>query len=112
MSQKLSRTLIIVTTLVTALIHLVLLNIFLGKIDLLFTLNGLGFLVLLALFLTQPSFIANQRSLFMYGYIGFTAITILAWFILGDLGDPLGIVTKLDEAILVYALISNMRSVE
>jgi hypothetical protein len=110
MSQKTSKSIIVITTLVTALIHLVLLNILLGKIDIPFTLNGLGFLTLLAVFLIQPSFIVNQRTLFTMAYLGFTTITILAWFVLGDLRDTLGIITKIDELLLILALVLHWRA--
>jgi hypothetical protein len=110
MNQKTSRSLIIITALVTALIHLVLLNILLGKLDLLFTLNGLGYLALLAVFLYPPGFLAQQRRLIYLAFIGFTAVTIAAWIFLGDLSDPVGIVTKLDEVVLIAALLLHRQS--
>jgi hypothetical protein len=110
MNRNTSKTLIVITTLITAVIHLVLLNFLLGKIDIPFTLNGLGYLSLLALFLLQPAFLSGRPSLLYLAYLGFTAVTILAWFFLGDLGDPLGIITKIDEAVLLLALISHWRA--
>jgi Na+/melibiose symporter-like transporter len=110
MNQKTSRTLIIITTLVTALIHLVLLNILLGKLDLLFTLNGLGYLALLAVFLYPPGFLAQQRRFIYLAFIGFTAVTIAAWVFLGDISDPVGVVTKLDEVVLIAALVLHRQS--
>lgn len=112
MSQKTSRTLIIITTLVTALIHLVLLNIGMGKVDILFTLNGLGYLALLAVFLYPPAFLAQQRRLVYLAFIGFTAVTIAAWIFLGGPGkfsNPMGIFTKLDEVLLIVALVLHWR---
>lgn len=109
MNQKNTRLIVIITALVTAFIHLVLLNIFLGKIDVPFTLNGLGYLALLAAFLYRPAFLSGRTAYLYLAFIGFTVVTILAWFFLGDLNDPLGIVTKVDEALLILALVLHWR---
>ena len=83
---------ITVLTLATALIHLVLLNFVMlrafGRFDLLFTLNGLGYLVLLAAYLlTLPGALGDlQRryhNLIRWAFIAFTIVTILAWLALG-----------------------------
>jgi hypothetical protein len=49
---------IIVTALITALIHLVLLSVLIGEVSVLFILNGLGFLALLAAWYYTPGFLA------------------------------------------------------
>ncbi len=90
---------IILLTLVTALVHLVILN--LRSIDLLFTLNGIGYLVLLiALFLPQLS---GYRNLIRWVLILFTAVTIIAWVAVGA-KNILGYVDKLLEVILIVFL--------
>lgn len=114
MNRSALRGVILVTGLITAGVHLIVLNIpFLretGSPDILFTLNGLGYLGLLSLFFTQPTFVAEQWDLFHYLFISFAAVTIVAFFILGGTGfggtevDPLGYLTKLDEVILIAAL--------
>jgi hypothetical protein len=109
MGQNTYRSVITITTLITALIHLVVLNILLGGIDPLFTLNGLGYLVLLAVYLFPPGFLQGRSSLVYIAFIGFTAVTILAWVFLGDLSDPLGIFTKIVEVILLVALVLDWR---
>lgn len=114
MSKSTVRIVILVTGLITAIIHLVVLNIsFLqdvGRPDILFTLNGLGYLGLLALFFLEPVFLLEQWDFLHYIFIGFAAITIVAFFLLGGTGfggtevDPLGYATKIDELILIIAL--------
>ena len=92
---------IIVLTLATAIIHLVILNLGMGTIDPLFTLNGIGYLVLLiALFLPQLS--AN-RGLIRWAFIVFTAVTIIAWIAIGE-KSTLGYVDKLIEVVLIVLL--------
>jgi hypothetical protein len=110
MSRKALRAVILITGLITAVVHLVVLNLLLGKIDPLFTLNGLGYLGLLGAFFLDLPFLAGRRRLVTLAFIAFAAVTIVAWFVLGDLQDVLGIVTKIDEAVLILALFMDMRS--
>jgi hypothetical protein len=93
---------ILVLGLATAVIHGVVLNLMMGKLDLLFTLNGIGFLVLLvAYFLPQ---LRPLHNLVRWGLIAFTAATIIAWVFLGA-REILGYVTKLIEVGLIVALL-------
>jgi integral membrane sensor domain MASE1 len=103
---------IIVTTLVTAIIHLVVLSYLLGEISPLFVLNGLGFLVLLAAWYFTPGFLAGQRTALHIVFILYIIVTIGAWVAIGDIGDPLGIFTKLDELVLLIALVMHLRAPE
>ena len=98
--------LIILTTMVTAIIHLVVLSYLLGEISPLFVLNGLGFLILLGAWYFTPGFLANQRTALHIVFILYTIVTIAAWVAIGDTGDALGIFTKLDEA-LGFGVILN-----
>lgn len=120
MNRSTSRTFILVTGLITALVHLVYLNYVIytteGHLDLLFTLNGLGYLGLLGLFVMQPTFVAEQWEFFHYVFMAFVAVTIVAFLVLGGTGfggtevDPVGWLTKFDELILIFALWSHMRA--
>jgi hypothetical protein len=101
---------IMVTGLITAIIHLVLLNVGMGKIDPLFTLNGLGYLALLAaLFLNIPV-VSKQQPLVHWAFLAFTAVTILAWVVMGRPYSVLGYLTKLDEVVLIVALYLRQRA--
>lgn len=114
MNKSTSRIVIVVTTLITALVHLIWLNIsFLrdtGSPDLLFSLNGLGYLGLLALFLAKPNFLADQWDFFHYIYMAYTFVTIIAFFLLGSLSDVVGLLTKFDELVLIAALWMHLRA--
>ena len=116
MNRSTSRTVILITGLITALVHLVYLNIVMGQLDPLFTLNGLGYLGLLGLFVIQPTFVAEQWEFFHYVFMAFAAVTIIAFLLVGGTGfggtevDPVGWLTKLDELILIIALWSHMRA--
>ena len=110
MNRSVLRTAILILGLVTALIHLVVLNIRMGHLDLLFTLNGLGYLGLLGAFFVNPPIVAGRRRLLSYAFMGFAAVTIVAWVVLGDMDDRLAWATKLDELLLIAALAMNLRN--
>ena len=108
MSKSALRKSIIQATLFTAIVHLVVLNIVAyrdhGSLDPLFTLNGLGYLGLLWLFVANPAIVAGRRSLLHYAYMLYAATTVVAFFIVGDMGDWVGWTTKGVELILIVAL--------
>jgi len=114
MNSSRLRTTIIVLTSITALIHLVLLN--LGGLSILFLLNGIGFFTLLwALLFAKQELIVRLRHWIYYIYIAFSLLTILAYFASwGAQGwsDPLGMFTKIVEALLIVALLMHMRQTE
>lgn len=113
MTRSTLRTLIVVFSLITALIHLILGigslgNGFLGA---LFLLNTIGFLVLLVALLRPFAFLQGQERLVHYGFIAFTAVTILAWLVLnGDFTNILAVVTKIDELLLIIVLWLHLQS--
>jgi hypothetical protein len=97
--------------LITAIVHLVILN--LGGLDLPFMLNGLGYLALLAAYFLPVPFLQNNRNLVRWVFILYTAVTILAWYFLAfsrGQADTLGYVTKLVEAGLIVLLLLDRRS--
>lgn len=109
MNRKTYRTAILVFGLFTALVHLVLLNVLMGGISPIFTLNGLGYLALLWVFFRRPAFLIGRRALLHYVFIGYTAATLLAWVAIGDKSDPIGWITKASEVLLIVALALNLR---
>lgn len=79
-----------------------------------FMLNGLGYIALLIGLLTKLPFLAGRERLVHYAYMGYTAVTILAWVAFGQksLGDPLGPIgytTKAIEVLLIAALLQHLR---
>ncbi len=109
MSRSTLRVVILITGLITALVHLVLLSILIGEVAVLFILNGLGFLALLGAFYFNPTFLANRRRLVHYAFIAYTALTILLW-IPGGTRSLVGYGTKIDEVILLAALWMHLRA--
>ncbi len=89
--------------LATALIHLYL-NVMLGSIDPMMTLNGLGYLALAAAY--ALGLFAGRRKLLVLAFIAFTAVTILGWVALGDksFSTALGQIGWLDKAIEIGLL--------
>lgn len=92
------RVAIIVLTLGTALTHLTL-----NFPDPIFILNGLGYLTLLgALVLPFPALDPYRRSA-RWLLIGFTALTIVLWLVIGQ-RSTIGYVNKLNEVLLLLCL--------
>ena len=107
MTKSSIRTIIILLTLITASVHLVWLNLESisdkGILDINFTLNGLGYLSLLAAF--AFNFPAGRERLVHYAFMAFAAVTILAYFAFTpDIARPLGLVTKAVEVLLIVFL--------
>jgi hypothetical protein len=95
---------IIILTVATALIHLSL-NFLMGKFDIMFTLNGLAYLTLLAALFLDIPIARENRKLVRFGLIGFAIVTIVAWIFLGDMTWWLGWLTKIIELVLIGLLI-------
>ncbi len=94
---------IVLLTLGTALIHLQL-----DFPDPVFILNGLGYLTLLAaLYLPIPR-IARYRTLVRLVLIGYAALTIFLWVLLG-LRTPVGYIDKVIEIALIVLLLVEAR---
>jgi hypothetical protein len=94
---------IVLATLATALIHFSLLF-----PDLLFILNGLGYLSLLAAYFLPVEIAKKNHNLVRWLFIAFTFVTIVAWVAIGDKSWPagsLGYLTKLIEVILIILLL-------
>jgi hypothetical protein len=104
MSKPKLRYAILILGLITGVIHLAVLPL-LGFEWLLMPLNGLGFLVLTGLVFLDPAFLSGQRTLLMYLFMAYTLVTIVGFFVLNAPPyGPIGIVAKVDEALLLIAL--------
>ncbi len=114
MNRSWLRTAIVVLTLATAAIHFYLVP----DAGLMFVLNGLGYLALLAALLRRPAFLRSwltgRERWVHYVFIAYTAVTILLWVAIGDkrfdtaLGQ-IGWTDKVIEALLVVALALDLR---
>lgn len=106
MSKNTIRIAIVVFALVTGVIHAVILNV-LG-FDWLMLLNGLGYFTLTWAIFTNFGFLAKRRRLIHYLYMAYTMVTIVGFFVMNDTYSPLGIITKVDEVLLLIALWLNL----
>ncbi len=93
--------------LLTALIHL-----FLGVQGgiLIFILNGLGFIALVVGLYLLPQ-LANWRTHIRWALVAYTAITIVAYFVVNQnpLDSGIGLLTKAVEVILIVLLYLQTR---
>lgn len=101
---------IVVLTIATALIHFRQAFLF-PTPDLLFILNGLGYLGLLAaLYLPIPQ-LSGYKNIVRFALIGFTALTFVLYFAINGFSFfPIGYADKAIEAVLIALLIVEARS--
>ena len=93
-----------VLTVGTALIHL-----YLGLLGFpLFILNGLGYLGLLAALILPIPVISGYRSLTRWVLVGYTALTIFLWILVGA-RNAIGYTDKIIEIVLVALLVLEAR---
>jgi hypothetical protein len=98
---------IVVLTLITAVVHFTLLF-----PDPVFILNSLAYLALLAAYFLPVPIARDNRRLVRWVYMGFVAVTILAWVAIGDKSWPagaLGYFTKVIELVLIALLWNDRR---
>ena len=104
MSKQTLRYAILVLGLITGVIHTIILPL-LGFQWLLMPLNGLGFLVLTGLVFFDPAFLSGQRKWIIYLFMSYTLVTIVGYFVVNSPPfDLVGIITKVDEVLLIIAL--------
>lgn len=104
-----SRNSILIFAVITALVHLGL-GFSFGNV--LFILNGIGYLALTYALLWTPSFLAGQKSLLRWVFIGYTALTFVLYFVMNGAGafmmngspNFVGLGTKLVELLLTVSL--------
>ena len=95
-------------TVATALIHIVLGFMAGGTFLIMFLLNGLGYLALLAALYFLPQ-MAGQRAMVRWVLLAFTAVTFILYFVFNwpDIWGPIGIVDKLIELALMVLLVQD-----
>lgn len=114
MDRNILRWIIIITTIITAIIHLGLAFVISGTLQILFVLNGIGYLVLLWLLLRPPAFLSGQSTLIHWLFIAFTTATIIGYFVVNGFalfepGHLIDLIDKAVEVILVAALFLHWR---
>lgn len=95
---------IVALTLITALIHLALGFPFNEPFGILFLLNGLGYIALVAALYVLPQF-AGRRTLVRWALMAYTGVTIVLWLVMnGDFTNLVGVLTKVVELALIVLL--------
>ena len=69
---------IILAAIATAILHITLFP------DIVFTLNGLGYLGLLGAYFLPIAFFQQRHNLVWWALVGYTVLTIILWVIMGD----------------------------
>jgi len=96
---------IIGLTVATAIIHLIVGVATFPNGGWLFVLNGIGYAALIAGLYFLPQ-LAGQRATVRWVLIGFTAVTIILYFVFNwpDIWSPMGILDKIIELVLIVLL--------
>lgn len=94
---------IILLTTATALIHIGLAFQFGARVDLVFVLNGIGYLALVGLLYLPISALDGIRPGVRWALIAYTAITVLAWMLIG-VRSTVAYVDKAIEIALIVCL--------
>ncbi|RPJ24944.1 MAG: hypothetical protein EHM33_16110 [Chloroflexi bacterium] len=98
---------IILSNLATAILHISLWP------DIMFTLNGLGYLGLLGAYFLPIPFFQQRRSLVWWVLVGYTLLTIILWVVMGDkefvagTSSATGYYAKAAEVILLAFLFAD-----
>jgi hypothetical protein len=87
----------------TALIHIVLAFQFVGGVDRVFLLNGLGYLVLTGLLFAPLAALDHYRNGIRWVLIAYTLVTVLAWVFIG-VRSPIAYAVKTIELLLIVCL--------
>ena len=95
---------IILFAVATAILHITLFP------DIMFTLNGLGYLGLLGAYFLPIPFFQQRHNLVWWALVGYTVLTILLWVIMGEKDfnasptAPIGYYAKAAEVLLLIFL--------
>lgn len=109
MQRSVFTTLVIVMTIATAAVHAYLATVMRpGEIDLIFTLNALGYIALLIAWLL-PALALFRRAITVV-FMLYTLVTILGWVAIGDKTSMVGWADKSVEVVLLVALGLTLRS--
>ena len=103
---------IIILTIITALTHLILgFRFWPDFLGIMFVLNGVGYLVLLACLYFIPQ-LAERRGIFRWLLLAFTAVTFVLYFVFNwpDIYGLGGLIDKAVELVLIILLIIDIRN--
>lgn len=98
---------IVLAALATAILHITLFP------DIMFTLNGLGYIGLLGAYLLPIAFFQDKHNMVWWTFVGYTALTIVLWIVMGDknfvtgTSSATGYYAKAAEIVLLFFLWSD-----
>ncbi len=101
---------IILSSLATAFLHVTLYP------DIVFTLNGLGYVGLLGAYFLPIPFFQQKHNLVWWAMAGYTALTIVLWVVMGEktfvagTSSAIGYYAKAAEVILLACLWADKKS--
>lgn len=98
---------IVVLTLATAVIHLVLA---IPNQLVLFYLNALGYVALLAALYLPIAALASYRNLVRWALIAYTAVTVIAWVAIGERNTIAYADKAIEVALIVLLLLEGRRA--
>lgn len=106
---------IAILTIITAVIHLALAFVLEGTLQIMFILNGIGYLVLLWALLRPPAFLQGYSTLIHIVFMLFTLVTIVGYFVVNGFvifepGHIIDLVDKVVEVLLLIALFLHWRA--
>lgn len=94
---------ILIFSLITALIHIYLAFQFPNGTDIIFVLNGLGYLGLAALLYLPLPQLTGYRALIRWVFMGYAALTVILWILIGA-RNAIAYFDKLIELALIVLL--------
>ncbi len=98
--------LLIAAALITGVIHLGLGSDFLANIgDIMFLLNGIGFIGLAALYLLPLAFLKPYHEIVRWVFAGYSALTVILWVVMNGHLEPAGIAAKLAEIAIIAVML-------
>lgn len=115
MNRSTLRLIIAILTIITAVIHLGLAFVLTGTMQIMFILNGIGYLVLLWALLRPPAFLEGYSTLVHLAFMLFTAVTIVGYFVVNGFaifepGHIIDLIDKVVEVLLLIALFLHWRA--
>lgn len=95
---------IVLAALATAILHITLFP------DIMFTLNGLGYIGLLGAYLLPIALFQQRHGMVWWAFVGYTLLTIVLWVVMGDktfvagTSSAIGYYAKAAEIVLLIFL--------
>ena len=77
--------------------------------DVIFVLNGIGYIGLVGMYLLPINFLKPFHNLIGWALMGYSALTIILWAIMNGKPDPVGLLALGVEAAIIVTVLLDMR---